>query len=182
MGKGPGKPFICDTVVVRNFLLAGVIELLQAIAGAPLHVPTLVFHNDPEELAPELRSELRKGLDFHRAKLRRMPLEDPNYPREHLLVTRFESLYELTARGILIPEELSFEELLRYSNLMNPEYLRAHGLPTRIHQGEAAAIASTVRRGKATILNECICKKVQGFGDLKALPTLTDMGFLEDWE
>jgi molybdopterin/thiamine biosynthesis adenylyltransferase len=30
----------------------------------------------------------------------------------------------------------------------------------------------TVRRGKASIANECICKKTLGFGDLKALSTL----------
>jgi len=34
----------------------------------------------------------------------------------------------------------------------------------------------TVRSGRATILNECLCKKVLGFGDLKALPTLERVG------
>jgi predicted nucleic acid-binding protein len=147
LGKAPGKPLICDTVVVRNFLLAGVIELLRAIAGSPVHVPTLVFNNDSEELPSELRSELRRGIDFHRAKRRSMPQEGTSYQRESLLVVRFESLYDLTARGILIPEELSMEELLRYSDLTNPQYLRDHGLPTRIHRGEAAAIAIAEARG-----------------------------------
>jgi predicted nucleic acid-binding protein len=146
LGKDPGLPLICDTVVVRNFLLTGVIELLQAIAGSPLHVPTLVFNNDADELPTELRSELRRGLDFHRAKLHRMSQEDPNYPHETLLVVRFAGLYDLTARGILIPEELSMEELVRYSDLTNPRYLREHGLPTRIHRGEAAAIAMAEAR------------------------------------
>ena len=38
----------------------------------------------------------------------------------------------------------------------------------------------TVRRGKTNIMEGCICGKVRGFGDLKALPTLTDMSFLEE--
>lgn len=33
----------------------------------------------------------------------------------------------------------------------------------------------TVRRGASTILNGCICTKVRAFGDLKRLPTLTEM-------
>lgn len=37
----------------------------------------------------------------------------------------------------------------------------------------------TVRRGRATIPKECVCKKVKGFGNLKTLPTLTDIAFLE---
>lgn len=36
-----------------------------------------------------------------------------------------------------------------------------------------------VGRGNAAILRECVCSKVRGFGDLKALPTLSDVGFLE---
>jgi hypothetical protein len=30
----------------------------------------------------------------------------------------------------------------------------------------------TVRRGRATVMSECICKKALGFGDMKALPVL----------
>ena len=36
-----------------------------------------------------------------------------------------------------------------------------------------------IRRGRSNILNGCVCRKVQGFGDLKALPTITDMDFLK---
>jgi hypothetical protein len=35
-----------------------------------------------------------------------------------------------------------------------------------------------VRRGRATILNECVCQKVRGFGDLKSLSTQNDISFL----
>lgn len=35
----------------------------------------------------------------------------------------------------------------------------------------------TVRRGTSTILDECICQKVRGFGDLKSLPVLTGQRF-----
>lgn len=38
----------------------------------------------------------------------------------------------------------------------------------------------TVRRGKSTIINECLCKKVRGFGDLKTLNTMTEIGFLDN--
>jgi hypothetical protein len=37
----------------------------------------------------------------------------------------------------------------------------------------------TVARGRTAIANECVCKKVRGFGDLKTLPTLRDLSFLE---
>lgn len=37
----------------------------------------------------------------------------------------------------------------------------------------------TVQRGTTSILPNCICRKVRGFGNLKSLPTLTDLGFLE---
>jgi hypothetical protein len=40
-------------------------------------------------------------------------------------------------------------------------------------------LEGTVRRGRATIPKECVCKKVKGFGNLKTLPTLTDIAFLE---
>ena len=51
-------------------------------------------------------------------------------------------------------------------------------------QGEVARLnydimEGTVRRGRALIPDECLCKKVRGFGDLKALPVLNDLGFLE---
>lgn len=36
----------------------------------------------------------------------------------------------------------------------------------------------TVRRGRALIPNECLCRKVRGFGDLKPLPLLRDLNFL----
>jgi molybdopterin/thiamine biosynthesis adenylyltransferase len=39
---------------------------------------------------------------------------------------------------------------------------------------------STVRRGRATIPRECLCKKVRGCGDLKALPTLFDLSYLKE--
>lgn len=38
---------------------------------------------------------------------------------------------------------------------------------------------ATVRRGRALIPNECVCKKVRGFGDLKPLPLLQDLSYLE---
>ena len=38
----------------------------------------------------------------------------------------------------------------------------------------------TVRRGTTMIPDDCICKKVRGFGDLKQLPTLEDLSYLEE--
>ena len=38
---------------------------------------------------------------------------------------------------------------------------------------------SVVRRGTANIPNECMCKKVRGFGDLRSLNTLKDISFLD---
>jgi molybdopterin-synthase adenylyltransferase len=37
----------------------------------------------------------------------------------------------------------------------------------------------TVRRGRALISDQCLCKKVRGSGDLKPLPVLRDLSFLE---
>ena len=36
-----------------------------------------------------------------------------------------------------------------------------------------------MRRGRATILNECVCQKVRAFGDLRSLNTLKDISFLD---
>ena len=60
------RPAVADTVVLNYFVAVGAFELLRTLFGGAVHVPRAVFDPDePDDVAEEAASELRRGLRLH---------------------------------------------------------------------------------------------------------------------
>src|SRR5437016_6281998 len=105
------RPVVADTVVANYFLTVGSFDLLCAILGGAVRVPRAVFDPDePDDVAEEAASELRRGLRLHRQRSTDSGIGHDLRERSARALPHFETLPDLVAHGKLIALDLDTEE------------------------------------------------------------------------
>lgn len=143
----PERQVVCDTVVVNYFLAVGEFELLAKMVGDAVQVPRAVFDpEEPEHIADEAASELRRGLRLHRLRASDDGIGGQLRAKSARALPHFEQLSELCSTGRLVALEMSSEELAIYARLRDRNYVRQFSLIEGLGRGEAAALAIAIER------------------------------------
>lgn len=141
---------VADTVVVNYFLSVGAFDLLASLLGGVVCVPRAVFDPEaPEEIADAAASELRAGLRFHRRRVGDERVPVVLRARSERALPYFEMLPALDESGRLVALELNDDELRRFGELRNVDYVRQFARVAGLGRGEAAALAIALSRGWA---------------------------------
>lgn len=138
---------VADTVVVNYFLAVGAFELLRQLLGGAVRVPRAVYDPDePDEVADEAASELRRGLRLHRKRSTDRHTARELRERSARALPHFEALPELSSRGGLRAIDLAGDELTTYARLRDARFVSRFSLVAGLGRGEAAALAIAVNR------------------------------------
>ena len=141
---------VADTVVVNYFVAVGEFELLRQLLGGRVHVPRAVFDPDePEDIAEDAASELRRGLRLHRRRANDRGVGKELRERSARALPNFERLTEHASRGNLVALELTPDEMRMYAKLRDKEFVAQHSLIVGLGHGEAAALAIALERDAA---------------------------------
>jgi predicted nucleic acid-binding protein len=133
--ESPERPVVADTVVVNYFLAVGAFDLLRALLDGAVQIPRAVFDPDePDDVAEEAASELRRGLRLHRRRSNDRGIGS-------------ELLPNLATRGELVVLDLSGDELSTFARLRDPTFVSRFSLVAGLGRGEAAALAIALGRG-----------------------------------
>lgn len=142
------RPVVADTVVVNYFLSVGVFDLLRALLGGVVEVPRAVFDPDePDDVAEEAASELRRGLRLHRRRSSDRGIARELRERSAEALPHFETLPDLASRGELVVLDLSSDELTTFARLRDASFVSQFSLVAGLGRGEAAALAIALERG-----------------------------------
>lgn len=97
------RPVVADTVVVNYFLAVGAFDLLRSLLGGVVQVPRAVFDPDePDDVAEDAASELRRGLRRHRMRSADRGIGRELRERSARALPHFERLPELVERGEIL--------------------------------------------------------------------------------
>jgi predicted nucleic acid-binding protein len=141
-------PVVADTVVVNYFLAVGAFDLLCALLGGAVRVPRAVFDSDePDDVAEEAASELRRGLRLHRQRSTDSGIGAELRERSARALPHFETLPMLTAQGQLVALDLHGDELIMFARLRDASFVSRFSLLGGLGRGEAAALAIAIGRG-----------------------------------
>lgn len=141
------RPVVADTAVVNYFLAVGAFDLLRALLGGAVQIPRAVFDPDePDDVAEEAASELRRGLRLHRQRSNDRVIGRELRERSALALPQFETLPELAARGELVVLGLSGDELTTFARLRDASFVSQFSLVAGLGRGEAAAVAIALGR------------------------------------
>lgn len=143
----PDQPSICDTVVVNYFLASGQIALLASLLGG-IRIPAAVYDPAEEATTPEnLRSELARGLQLHRDRVRDDTVPEYLRERSRLALPHFEGLPALAAARTVEVIRLDGAELTTFAELRDAAVVaEKYGLATGLGLGEASALAVSYHR------------------------------------
>lgn len=133
---------VVDTVVLRYFLFVGKADLLVQLLGRPIMVPNAVYSTaDDDGTTEALLSELMRSIRWQRSSA--LDLRRPRDKRALAvqLANRLETIHNLVARGDVVIEQLSAEELALFVRLTSVEHIGEFGLVAPLGTGEAACIA-----------------------------------------
>ena len=138
---------VADTVVVNYFVAVGEFELLRQLLGGRVHVPRAVFDPDePEDIAEEAASELRRGLRLHQRRANDRGVGKELRERSARALPHFKRLAEHASRGEIVALELSPAEMRFYAKLRDKQFVAKHGRIAGLGHGEAAALAIALER------------------------------------
>lgn len=113
-----------------------------------MKVPRAVFDPDePDDVAEEAASELRRGLRLHRQRSTDRGTARELRERSGRALPHFEALPELASRGDLEILDLVGEELTIFAQLRDAKFVSKFSLVAGLGRGEAAALAIAVNRG-----------------------------------
>ena len=141
------RPVVADTVVVNYFLAVGAFDFLRSLLGGVVQVPRAVFDPDePDDVAEEAASELRRGLRLHRMRSADRGIGKALRERSARALPHFETLPELAARGDLLVLDLTGGELTTFAQLRDPSFVAEFSLVAGLGLGEAAALAIALAR------------------------------------
>lgn len=147
-GSPPDRHTVVDTVVVNYFVAVGRFELLAALLGGAVCVPRAVFDpEEPEDLADEATSELRRGLRLHRRRAGDDRIARELRARSQAALPHFEELPDWATRGKLVAIPLTEAELGTFARLRDRDYVSRFSLLAGLGRGEAAALAVALARG-----------------------------------
>lgn len=111
------RPWIVDTVVIRNFLLVGRLDVLLALAGGVVCVPPVILHPDdfradrpPSPLIGPL-SDLGKGFWYYWERFNSPHLGEEEHALTEARLVCFVSLPEFVHRGEILVTELDDDEI-----------------------------------------------------------------------
>ena len=139
---------VADTVVVNYFVAVGEFELLRQLLGGCVQVPRAVFDPDePEDIADEAASELRRGLRLHQFRAKDRGIGKELRERSARALPHLERLADHASHGEIVALQLSLDEMRIYARLRDAQYVTRYGPVTGLGHGEAAAIAIAVTRG-----------------------------------
>jgi predicted nucleic acid-binding protein len=142
------RPVVADTVVVNYFLAVGAFDLLRRLLGGAVQIPRAVFDPDePDDVAEEAASELRRGLRLHRRRSNDRGIGSELRERSSRALPHFEDLANLATRGELVVLDLSADELSTFAELRDPTFVSRFSLVAGLGRGEAAALAIALGRG-----------------------------------
>lgn len=146
--ESPERPVVADTVVVNYFLAVGAFGLLRVLLGGAVRIPRAVFDPDePDDVAEEAASELRRGLRLHQHRSADRSIGSELRERSARALPHFETLPELVSRGELMVLDLSGDELGTFARLRDASFVSRFSLVAGLGRGEAAALAIAARRG-----------------------------------
>ena len=138
---------VADTVVLNYFVAVGEFELLRRLLGGRVHVPRAVFDPDePDDIAEDAASELRRGLRLHRRRATDRGIGKELRERSAQALPHFERLAEHASRGEIVALELTLDEMRVYANLRDRQFVAQHGRIVGLGHGEAAALAIALKR------------------------------------
>ena len=141
------RPVVADTVVVNYFLAVGAFDLLCALLGGAVQIPRAVFDPDePDDIAEEAASELRRGLRLHRHRSTDTGIGVELRERSARALAHFETLPELATRGQLAVLDLTSNELATFVLLRDAGFVSQFSLVAGLGRGEAAALAIALER------------------------------------
>lgn len=145
--ESPERPAVADTVVVNYFLAVGAFDLLRPLLGGTVQVPRAVFDPDePDDVAEEAASELRRGLRLHRQRANDPGIVAALRERSARALPHFETLPDLVARGELVVLDLSDDGLTTFARLRDPTVVAEFSILAGLGVGEAAALALAIGR------------------------------------
>jgi hypothetical protein len=141
------RPAVADTVVVNYFLAVGAFDLLRPLLGGTVQVPRAVFDPDePDDVAEEAASELRRGFRLHRQRASDPGIVAALRERSARALPHFETLPDLVARRELVVLDLSDDELTTFARLRDPSVVAEFSILAGLGVGEAAALALAIGR------------------------------------
>lgn|SRR5579884_95290 len=142
------RPVVADTVVVNYFLAVGAFDLLRVLLGGAVQIPRTVFDPDePDDVAEEAASELRRGLRLHRHRATDRGTVVELRERSGRALPHFETLPGLVSRGALVVLDLGGDELVTFARLRDASFVSRFSLVAGLGRGEAAALAIALSRG-----------------------------------
>jgi predicted nucleic acid-binding protein len=142
------RPVVADTVVVNYFLAVGAFEFLRALLDGAVQIPRAVFDPDePDDVAEEAASELRRGLRLHRQRSTDRGIGAELRERSARALPHFETLPALAARGQLVVLDLNRDELTTFARLRDASFVSQFSILAGLGRGEAAALAIALGRG-----------------------------------
>jgi hypothetical protein len=141
------RPVVADTVVANYFLTVGAFDLLCEILGGAVQVPRAVFDPDePDDVAEEAASELRRGLRLHRRRATDSGIGNELRERSVQALPHFETLPDLVAHGKLIVLDLDAEGLTMFARLRDASFVSQFSVLAGLGRGEASALAIAIGR------------------------------------
>jgi predicted nucleic acid-binding protein len=141
------RPVVADTVVVNYFLAVGAFDLLRSLLGSAVQIPRAVFDPDePEDVAEEAASELRRGLRLHQRRSTDRAIGRELRDRSARALPHFETLPDLAGRGELLALDLTDDELATFGRLRDVSFVSQFSLVAGLGRGEAAAVAIALGR------------------------------------
>ena len=146
--ESPERPVVADTVVVNYFLAVGAFHLLRALLGGAVQIPRAVFDPDePDDVAEEAASELRRGLRLHQHRSADRGIGSELRERSARALPHFETLSGIASRRELVVLDLSSDELTSFARLRDATFVSQFSLVAGLGRGEAAALAIAISRG-----------------------------------
>ena len=146
--ESPERPVVADTVVVNYFLAVGAFHLLRALLGGAVQIPRAVFDPDePDDVAEEAASELRRGLRLHQHRSADRGIGSELRERSARALPHFETLSGIASRRELVVLDLSGDELTTFARLRDATFVSKFSLVAGLGRGEAAALAIALGRG-----------------------------------